>query len=517
MDAITREFEQLMCDLAARAAGRLELVEKELRNLERTLLRFVPIGARHATSRMRIVVATLLAFLSPVLARADCPADLNGDQVVNGSDLAVVLSGWGSNSGDLTGDGNTDGSDLANLLSTWGDCPAPIDWTLLTTTNGTVTNAIDSTGAVVKSWTGAAGGTSVAYLRADGSLVRPTVHTAGAFNGPVRGGRIQIFSPTGVLTHDLLVSNSTFQQHHDVRPMPNGNILCIVWDGHTMADAQAAGRQTITTAFWPDSILEIKPTGTTTYDIVWRWNLWDHLIQDVNPALANYGVVADHPELIDINLGMVSGGDWTHCNSIDYDPVRDEILISSRTLSEVFVIDHSTTTAQAASHSGGARGRGGDILYRWGNPGNYDRSTSSNRYLYVVHSATWIREGMPGAGNILMFNNGDRSGTANDYSSVFEIVPPRDPKGNYTISAASAFGPSAPVWTYGGVNQIYGGPTQCGAFRTLDNTTLITLTNSARTFEVNAAGAVIWNRINTGLTIARAPRYRQVNGLWVGP
>ena len=466
---------------------------------------------------MRIALPVLLVLTTASAAWADCPADLNGDQTVNGADLAVVLSSWGTSGGDLNGDGITNGPDLAILLGAWGACPTDPEWTLLTTTNGTVTNAIDASGAIVKSWTGAAGGSSVGYLRPDGSLVRPTVHTAGAFNGPVRGGRIQIFGPTGAIVHDLLVSTAGFQQHHDIRPMPNGNILCIVWDAHTQAEAQAAGRQTITSAFWPDSVLEIKPTGTTTYDIVWRWNLWDHLIQDVNPALANYGVVADHPELIDINLGMVAGGDWTHCNAIDYDPVRDEILISSRTLNEVFVIDHSTTTAEAASHSGGARGRGGDILYRWGNPGNYDRATPTNRYLNVVHSATWIREGLPGAGNIMMFNNGDRAGTANDYSSVYEIVPPRDAKGNYTIQTGSAFGPSAPAWTYGAPNQIYGGPTQCGAFRTLDNTTLITLTNAGRTFEVNAAGAVIWDRTNTGLTIARAARYRQVKGLWIGP
>ena len=124
---------------------------------------------------------------------------------------------------------------------------------------------------------------------------------------------------------------------------------------------------------------------------------------------------------------------------------------------------------------------------------------------------------MPGAGNILMFNNGDRDGTVNDYSSVYEIVPPRDGKGNYSIAATNAYAPSAPAWTYGAPGQIYGGPIQCGAFRTLDGTTLITLNNTARTFEVNSAGRVIWDRTNTGLTIARAPRYRMVNGVWVGP
>ena len=279
----------------------------------------------------------------------------------------------------------------------------------------------------------------------------------------------------------------------------------------------AAGRTTLTTAFWPDSVLEIRPTGTTTFEIVWKWTLWDHLIQDVNPALANYGVVSAHPELIDINLGTITAGDWTHMNAIDYDPVRDEIVLSSRSLNEVYVIDHSTTTAQAASHSGGARGKGGDILYRWGNPQNYDRGTAANKVFFTVHSATWIDSGLPGAGNILALNNGDRAGGLNDYSTVLEIVPPRDASGNYTIGKTAAYAPTSALWSYGAPGQIYGGAVQCGAFRTLDNTTLITLTNSGRTFEVNQAGTVVWDRLNPGITVPRAAPYRRINGLWIGP
>lgn len=471
----------------------------------------------HRTTLATISATAFLACASRVLG--DCPADLTADQIVDGADLSSVLSGWGSSSGDISGDGVTDATDLAALLSAWGACPVEpvIDWILLTTTNGTSTTAIDSSRVTQKTWTGATGGASVGYLRGDGSLVRPSRHAAGAYVGAAVGGRIQIFNAEGTLTNDLIVSTSAFQQHHDIRPMPNGNILCICWEGHTQAAAMAAGRTTITSAFWPDSVLEIRPTGTTTYDIVWRWNMWDHLIQDVNPALANYGVVSAHPELVDINLGLVTAGDWTHMNAIDYDPVRDEIVISSRSLNEIYVIDHSTTTAQAASHSGGARGKGGDILYRWGNPQNYDRGVAADKVFFTVHSATWIDSGLRGAGNILAFNNGDRTGTSNDYSTVLEIVPPRDASGNYTIGKSAAFAPSSALWSYGAPGQIYGGATQCGAFRTLDNTTIITLTNSARTFEVNAAGIVLWDRLNPGSTIPRAAPYRRIDGVWIGP
>jgi hypothetical protein len=59
--------------------------------------------------------------LAPVIA---CAADINGDHQVDGSDLAVVLSQWGTaGSADINHDGNVDGQDLATLLGAWGTCP----------------------------------------------------------------------------------------------------------------------------------------------------------------------------------------------------------------------------------------------------------------------------------------------------------------------------------------------------------------------------------------------------------
>ncbi len=479
----------------------------------------------HAVFFPGAVVVFLAAIQFTVIsqtARADCPPDFNGDGVVDGGDLASLLSNWGGSGGDVTGDGTTDGSDLASLLGGWGVCPAPaLEWLLVTTSNTTTTTAYDSAGLVAKTWVGATGGASVAYLRGDGSLVRPTVFVPGVYNGAARGGRIQVFNGAGTIINDLIVSNAEYCQHHDIRLMPNGNILCIVWEGHTQAEGTAMGRVNLTTPIWSESILEIQPTSYSTFNIVWRWNLWDHLVQDTSVAFPNYAVISSKPELVNINAGTVGApmgvGDWIHMNSIDYNPSLDQIVVSSRTVNELWVIDHSTTTAQAATHVGGVRGRGGDLLYRWGKPLTYNRGTTADQQFFVVHSATWIDAGLPGAGNILSFCNGDRPGSANDYSTVMEIIPPRDSSGNYLIDPILPFGPIVPSWTYGSPNQIYGGATQCGAFRTLDNTTLITLTNTGRIFEVNSSGDVIWNRNNVANSIPRAPRYRQVNGLWVGP
>lgn len=99
--------------------------------------------------------------------------------------------------------------------------------------------------------------------------------------------------------------------------------------------------------------------------IVWEWRTWYHLIQDHDPNMANYGDVAAHLELIDVNLNPSSSSDWMYSNGVAYNADLDQIVLSCRSFNELIVIDHSTTKAEAASDSGGRSGKGGDILYRW--------------------------------------------------------------------------------------------------------------------------------------------------------
>jgi hypothetical protein len=374
--------------------------------------------------------------------------------------------------------------------------------TLLTSTE---TYLIDIDFNIVKTWHGTNPPATFAYLLDGGSILRPCIDPDGVFGGSGAGGRLQIIDTNDVVVWDYFFSNDSLRQHHDIQPMPNGNVLVLAWEVKSQAEVTAAGRQGATGEMWFTMIAEIEPVGATGGNIVWEWHLFDHLIQEADPAKDNYGVVADHPELLDINYGAAVNADWDHANAIDYNPDLDQILISVLKMSEIYVIDHSTTTEEAAGHTGGDRGHGGDILYRWGNPQVYQRGDENDQYYFVVHGGVWIDAGLPGEGNILTFNNGDRPGTGNDYSSVEEIVPPMDGSGNYIIAPGEPFGPAAPIWVYQDPPGFYS-KNRSGCFRMPNGNTLICETADRNIFEVTPGGSTVW-QYTPPAAVHRAPRY----------
>jgi hypothetical protein len=365
---------------------------------------------------------------------------------------------------------------------------------------------IDMDFNVVKTWTGAATPAGFAYLLPDGSVLRPCADASATWGAGGAGGRIQKINANNIVVWDVLFSDSVRLQHHDVEPMPNGNVLLIAWERKSLAEATAAGRQSVPFGeVWPTQIAELEPVGATGANIVWEWHLWDHLIQDADSTKANYGVIADHPELVDINWPVANQGSFDHANAIDYDAKWDLIVFSARAMSEVYVIDHSTTTAEAAGHTGGYQGKGGDIVYRWGNPQVYHRGTDTDRYYHSIHGANWIDLGLPGGGGILTFNNGNRPGSANDYSSVEDIHPPRDENGRFIIDPGQPFGPAAPSWAYDDPPNFYS-QNKGGAYRMPNGNTLISESNSNELFEVTTAGVKVWS-YPTPAELHRAPRY----------
>ena len=367
-----------------------------------------------------------------------------------------------------------------------------------------------------------------AYLGDDGSLVQNVEDPDfPVFAGGGETGRIQKISWDGKVLWDFEYATDEYHAHHDFNVMPNGNILLIAWEAKTADQALAAGRNPVLTpkaGVWPDKIVEIQPEGKRGGKVVWEWHVWDHLIQDYDRSKANYGNPADHPELLDFNVGdtvppLISqdsmdvlhasgrgwrnqtpeniGSDIYHFNAIKYNAELDQIVFSSPDLSEIFIIDHSTSTREAAGHKGGRWGKGGDFLYRWGNPQNYRRGDSTARRLFRQHDVRWVEKGKPGEGNLTIFNNDNPNKDTLNFSSVIEIDPPRDDKGNYVLQKGKAFGPEEPVWTYVAPDSVsfYSGFIS-GAHRTDNGNTFITEGAKARFFEVTPDGKVVWEYLN---------------------
>lgn len=363
----------------------------------------------------------------------------------------------------------------------------------------------------VNTWVSQYGVGLQAYLLPDSTLLYPhKIPNPAMYYSGVSGG-FQMFNWEGDLLWSAILSNDTYQPHHDIEPLPNGNFLAIVWERKTAEDAFGKGRQVIDNPLnemWLTAILELQPIGETGFDIVWEWHLWDHLMQDISREYPNFGVVSEHPELWNINYGDVGGSygipnaDWMHCNCVTYNPQLDLILLTSRHFDEIYIIDHSTTTEEAAGHSGGNYGYGGDLLYRWGNPLAYNTGDLSDVKVEGPHAGIWIPSGYPGEGNVMVFNNRFTI----DISAVFEIILPMDENNQFIREDGQPFGPQEPVWTY---SDTLFSAIQSGAYRQPNGNTLITSSTERTIIEVEPDGAIIWQYNYESMDVGPISRARK--------
>jgi hypothetical protein len=373
------------------------------------------------------------------------------------------------------------------------------------------TYLVDKCGYRVHDWpSNQSPGQSVRLLE-DGTLLRPGRSNNPAFNAGGQGGIIERIDWNGQVLWSYTVSSPTECQHHDVFPMPNGNILVLSWDLKTPAQAIAAGRDTarLGISLWSEKIMELHPIGTSNATIVWQWNAWDHLVQSFDPAKSNYGTVSQHPELIHLNQfsGSPTSTDWLHCNSLDYDPVTDQIILSCHNFSELWIIDHGTTTAEAAGHTGGRYGKGGDLLYRWGNPQTYARGTAADKKFFGQHHPHRIAAGLTGAGNVLVFNNG-LSRPGGSFSTVEILQLPMDSAGNFVPPGNSRYLPDSTYWKYTApVPTDFFSQNISGAQRLSNGNTLICSGQNGIFFEIDTAKNTVWKYIcptgNNGLPLSQ--------------
>ncbi len=381
-------------------------------------------------------------------------------------------------------------------LMQYNDSASFSGYTLFSPMRTATTYLIDNYGRQVHSWASAYQPSLSVYLTEDGYLLR-SIKIPGTDGAE---GGVQKIAWDGTVVWEYVYASADYYQHHDIEPLPNGNVLLLAQEHYTAAEAIAAGRdpnQLTDDILSPEHIVEVMPTGPTTGDIVWEWRAWDHLIQDYDAGAANYGVVENHPELIDMNYMLRTVADWIHLNAIEYNEELDQIVMSSKPWCEVWVIDHSATTLEAAGHTGGNQGMGGDLLYRWGNPEAYRSGELADRRLFGPHDIQWIKPGLPGEGNLLVYNNGV-SRPEGEYSTIEEVVTSVLPGGSYPQpDSGVAHGPAEALWTYAAdpPTSMYSARIS-GCQRLPNGNTLICVGKHGRFLEVTPDGEAVWHYQN---------------------
>ena len=328
-----------------------------------------------------------------------------------------------------------------------------------------------------------------AYLEDDGKLlaILKTGNDKIIFGGS--GGQIQVINPDNSIDWKFVYSTEDYNLHHDVERLPNGNIIALVWEKKTAAEAQDRGYQ-LNKDVYIESVIEVNPT---TNQIVWKWSSWDHLIQDADNTKMNFGSVSTNPELIDINFNNLDNGDIMHANAIEYDKKNDLIYISVNFYHEVWVIDHSTTTEQAKTNSGGNYNKGGNLLYRFGNPNTF--KSTGNQLFSNNHNCNFISDNLPGAGNMLIYSNG----TSSMQSTVYELQLPTP----FDFNIAPTV-----VWSFTDVNLF--SSKVSGAYRTENGNTIITEGNFGY-WEVTQSKELVWQFNKPGGFFWRGYPYKKTS------
>ena len=368
---------------------------------------------------------------------------------------------------------------------------AAVGYTLFTGSYNSVVFLLDTLGRVAHAW----------------HLDKPFDHAKLLDNGNLLVNGIVELDPRGNIVWQYNVARVL---HHDFLKMPNGNVLLLGRRGKTREEAIAAGANPEFARFLRikyDYLLEVRPTSASGGEIVWEWSVWDHLVQDFDPSKPNYGAIAERPERIDLNFLLEniverrapkpSSIDWTHTNAIDYNPELDQIMLSPRHFSELWIIDHSATTDEARGSAGGNSGMGGDLLYRWGNPRAYGHGTLADQRLFRQHNTHWIPPGLPGAGNILLFNNGwEFTGDERFYSSIDEFAPPTDGY-RYRRAPNSPYPPLSPEWTYvAETRSDFYAPISSGTQRLPNGNTLIVDGPAGTIFQATPDGRIVWKYVS---------------------
>jgi len=356
------------------------------------------------------------------------------------------------------------------------------DYILAVENSSTTSYLLNKEGNKIYTWNFSDTSGNDIELLPDGNIIglfkdnNPTIDFGGF------GGTAKIIDNNNNTIWEYTVSNNNSIAHHDVEILPNGNVLMIIWE-RVLNQIAIENGVDFENDIFVEKIIEISRASNT---IVWEWNSWNHIIQDKFENLPNYGNINNNPNKININYSVenppggnfFASGDIMHANGLDYDENNDLIYLSVNYYDEVWVIDHSTTTNEAASSQGGNFNKGGDLVYRFGNPNTYN--SLGDKIFDKQHFPNLLENGVVGEGNILIYANG----VSNQQSYIYELQMPT----SLQLLSNSNNEPDI-VWSF--TDEDLFANKLCGAVRLSNGNTLITESDYGL-WEVTNEGEVVW-------------------------
>jgi hypothetical protein len=251
----------------------------------------------------------------------------------------------------------------------------------------------------------------------------------------------------------------------------SSNTLLLTHTNHTVPAVSAAMLE-------DDRLIEVAPDGR----IVWEWKAAEHIDELGFAPDARAAIKA----AADTNAARGSF-DWLHINSATYvGPNRwfdsgdrrfapSNVIISSRQASLLAIV-----------------ARDGSIAWRLGPDFGASAELRKIRQIVGQHHAHLIPKGLPGAGHVLVFDNGGSSG----YGFASPIAP--DGVGAFARATSRVLEIDPVtlelVWSYAGPR--FFSTNISSAQRLPNGNTLITEGAGGRVFEITSDGTIVWEYMN---------------------
>jgi len=362
-------------------------------------------------------------------------------------------------------------------------------FTVLSPLNTPAVLVIDMNGAIVKRWedyNDSAGGPARifpgGYVMAASGANPPHQESLALVLRDFAGKTLWQFSRSEPITTREGGTAWSARQHHDWQResfpagyyspestpvVEGGNVLVLTHTDHTQPKVAERPLE-------DDRLIEVAWTG----EIVWQWLASDHIDElgfapDARAAIRNAA-----------SFNAARGSfDWLHVNSATYvGPNRwfdqgdarfapNNVIISSREASLLAIV-----------------GRDGRIVWRLGPDFSASKELQAIRQIIGQHHAHVIPKGLPGAGNLLVFDNGGASG----YGFANPIAP--EGRGAFVrpTSRVLEINPVTLelVWSY--TNPRFFSTNISSAQRLPNGNTLVTAGAGGRLFEVTREGAIVW-------------------------